>query len=261
MRWISYHGLTYLQFPMLAAVPIIDHGIFLRSVSKEQGNRSDFNLGLRCGTPDNLIWDNRRRVRSVFGQSTMVLGRQVHGVHIAHWNQQRSKETNLQSDHIYLDGDALITDLKDQLLFIQVADCQAVMMVDPGARVVANVHSGWRGSIGDIVGKTVKEMVDRFGCRADRIVCGIGPSLGPCCAEFIHYRLEIPETYWGYRGEENRFNFWRITKDQLISAGVQSRNICFSDVCTRCNPHLFFSYRGEGLTGRFTAVIGLRRES
>jgi copper oxidase (laccase) domain-containing protein len=45
--------------------------------------------------------------------------------------------------------------------------------------------------------------------------------------------------------------------DQLVAAGVPKAHVEISHFCTRCNPHLFFSYRGEGKTGRFAAVIGL----
>ena len=60
----------------------------------------------------------------------------------------------------------MITDVPGIFLLIQTADCQAVMIVDPCRRVVANVHCGWRGSTADIVGLTVKCMVDQMGLRS-----------------------------------------------------------------------------------------------
>jgi polyphenol oxidase len=140
---------------------------------------------------------------------------------------------------------------------ILVADCQPVLMVDPVNGVVANVHSGWRGSIQNIIGETVRRMAADFRSRAQDLVCGIGPSLGPCCAEFIHYEDELPEPFWRYRHSANHFDFWQASRDQLTDAGVRNENIHLPGLCTRCNPHLFFSYRGERHTGRFAAVVGL----
>jgi YfiH family protein len=132
------------------------------------------------------------------------------------------------------------------------------MVYDPVRRVVANIHSGWRGSIGNIIGRTLQEMTAAFGTAAGDVVAGIGPSLGPCCAEFVHYRKEIPRSFWPYKNADHHFNFWAISHDQLCEAGVPTEHIFASQLCTRCHTDRFFSYRGEGTTGRFAAVIGLR---
>jgi copper oxidase (laccase) domain-containing protein len=124
--------------------------------------------------------------------------------------------------------------------------------------VVANVHSGWRGSIQNIIGRTVDTMKQHFDCRPDGIIAGIGPSLGPCCAEFIHYETEIPKEFWGYMDSDDHFDFWAISSDQLMKAGVPEPNIESSQMCTRCRTDAFYSYRAEKITGRFAAVIGLK---
>jgi copper oxidase (laccase) domain-containing protein len=124
--------------------------------------------------------------------------------------------------------------------------------------VVAAIHSGWRGSVANIIGRTVAAMVETYGARPERMVAGIGPSLGPCCAEFIHYRQEMPEPLWRYKDDGCHFDFWRLSRDQLRAAGVADRRIETCGLCTRCRTDLFYSYRGEKTTGRFAAVIGLR---
>ena len=91
----------------------------------------------------------------------------------------------------------------------------------------------------------------------ENILAGIGPSLGPCCGEFVNYRKELPEGFWKYGDDANRFDFWAVSRDQLTASGVREKNIHLSRLCTKCRTDLFFSYRGEGTTGRFMAVIGL----
>ena len=152
----------------------------------------------------------------------------------------------------------MITDLPGRHLVIQTADCQAVMLYDPRRRVAANVHVGWRGSAANIIGHTVARMVAGFGCRPTDMLAGIGPSLGPCCAEFKNYRREIPSEYWRYRHAGDLFDFWALSRDQLTAAGVPPAGIHVSGLCTRCETGRFFSYRAEKRTGRLAAVIGLK---
>jgi polyphenol oxidase len=258
MDWIYHNGLTALQFPPLTAVPGIQHAIFLRRARDDQGRGSALNLGLGCGTPEQQVWHNRRRVRSFFGEGCMVFARQVHGARIAERNSAQIDTWQPDGDRVYLEGDALVTDRVDQLLFIQVADCQPILVVDPVRRVIANIHSGWRGSIQNIAGQTIEYMKRCFGCRAAHLLCGVGPSLGPCCAEFKAFRTEIPQQYWSYGDKYNHFDFWRLTRDQLTAAGVRPENVSTSGICTRCNAHLFFSYRADRNTGRFASVLALR---
>ena len=70
---------------------------------------------------------------------------------------------------------------------------------------------------------------------------------------------EIPKIFGQYKTPTDHFDFWAISRDQLADAGVPGQNIEISNVCTRCNSAVFFSYRGEGRTGRFASIIGLAR--
>ena len=162
------------------------------------------------------------------------------------------------TDEVLPEADVLVTDRTGKFLVVQVADCQAILMYDPVRRVVANAHCGWRGSVADVAGRTVAALHAGFGCRPQDLLVGVGPSLGPCCAEFVNYREEIPSGLWGYRRDTVYFDFWAMTRDQLIAAGVRAEHIETSRLCTRCNTDRFFSYRGEKRTGRFPAVIGLK---
>lgn len=155
-------------------------------------------------------------------------------------------------------GDAVVTNIPQKNLVIQVADCQAVFLYEPVQQIVANIHAGWRGSVTNIIGRTIKVIEEDFGGYSQNIVAGISPSLGPCCAEFINYRHEIPVKYWQYKDDRDHFDFWSISRSQLCNAGVKDENIDVGQVCTKCDSGNFFSYRGEGTTGRFATVIGLK---
>jgi YfiH family protein len=257
MKLVRQDNLAYLQFPALADMEGTFHGVFLRYCFNGSHQKRRFNLGLAAGDGDSQVWENRRRVQAVFEAGTLLFAHQVHGSDVCAWSGPQAARARLADQAPYCQGDALVTDLPAQALVIQVADCQPVLLLDPVRRVVANVHSGWRSSAQNILGRTVTRMQSFFGCRPQDLFCGIGPSLGPCCAEFINYRSELPPALWPYRGAHDLFDFWQISVDQLVAAGVRRGHISVSGICTKCNPHLFFTYRGEGRTGRFAAVIGI----
>jgi hypothetical protein len=258
MQLTQRDELRYFQFALLNAVPGVWHGVFARHTRAMDGHSGSFNLGLNGGAPEAEVWSRRRRAMTATNAALAVFARQVHGTEVAVWEGAEPLAGGDAGKHVQLDGDALITAQPGAALFILTADCQSILMVDPVRRVVANVHSGWRGSIANVIGATVRTMARRFGCRPQDLRCGIGPSLGPCCAEFVHYRQEIPQHYWSYRRPGDLFDFWRLSADQLADAGVRPERIETSGICTRCNRHLFFSYRAEGSqAGRFAAVIGL----
>jgi hypothetical protein len=100
-------------------------------------------------------------------------------------------------------------------------------------------------------------MVSNYNSSPSDIVAGIGPSLGQCCAEFTNYTLELPEPFWKYKNNNNHFDFWRLSFDQLCGAGVLKENIQISQLCTKCNQDLFFSYRRDKVTGRLANIISL----
>ena len=274
------NGVSFLEFPKLSGLSGIQHGVFTRKNGKSKGPFQSLNVSFGVGDNDKTVLENRKIISQCFNDNDLVFLDQVHGTRIIAYSKEhlfyRVSDTNdcfedeysetlsaqtdisgIESERRF-EADAIVTDIPGKLLVIQVADCQSVLIYDPVQQVAANVHSGWRGSINNIIGSTLKVMENSFGCHTRDIVAGIGPSLGPCCAEFVNYKNEIPELFWKYKNDNNYFDFWSISRDQLCEAGVLPENVDLSQMCTKCDLERFFSYRGEGTTGRFAALIGLK---
>jgi len=247
-----HNGLTFLQFEHLSACPGVHHAIFTRSGGVSRGAFASLNVSFAVGDDPGRVKANRDAIAGVFPKAQMVDLRQVHGTRAVDVTEAGGLPARVQAD-------ALMTGSADLALMIKTADCQSVLLFDPLHNKVANIHAGWRGSVGDIIGATVRAMGERFDTRPADLIAGIGPSLGPCCAEFVNYRREIPPALWGYKDRRDHFNFWRLSHDQLLGAGVTAEWIEIAGLCTRCRPDLFFSYRGQGVTGRFAAVIALEK--
>jgi polyphenol oxidase len=245
------NGFAYYQFEHLAAYPEVDHAVFPRTdgYSREPFHR--LNVSLSVGDDPADVRRNRERVCRCLNGSELVFARQVHGDGVL----VIAEDPAHPGPRV---GDAMVSARAGKTLVVQVADCQPILFYDPKRRVVANAHCGWRGSLAGVAVRTVQVMAERFGSDGRDVLAGIGPSLGPCCAEFVNFRSEIPPALWSYRRGPTHFDFWAITRDQLIGAGLSADHVETSGICTRCNTERFFSYRGEKTTGRFPAAIGLR---
>ena len=103
----------------------------------------------------------------------VVQAHQVHGDQVA-------VVTSAGTTREELDGyDALVTDVPGVAIGARTADCIPVLMYDPVRRVVAAVHSGWKGTVLKIAAKTLAVMASKYGSRAADILAVIGPGIGP----------------------------------------------------------------------------------
>ena len=247
--------MAYLQFSHLAEFHFIRHGIFTRAGGVSPSPYDTLNVSFSTGDDASHIKKNRALVHTQMGAAASIYAHQIHKDGILHVKDSPS-DTNLTFRNGG-EGDAMITSVSGINLTLQVADCQPILLADPVKKVVAAVHSGWRGSVLNIVGTAVSAMTSQYGCNPTDIRAGVGPSLGPCCAEFINYETELPKNLWHYKDDRDHFDFWSVTKDQLLNSGLLEDHIVIGGICTKCHPTQFFSYRKENRTGRFAAVIGL----
>ena len=230
--------------------PGLVHGVFSRQGGVSPSPYAGLNVSYNVGDTRQNIRQNRALVKDVLQFSRLVSANQIHGDRVFLLEDYPHADCEV-------DGcDALITRSTGTLLMIQQADCQAVFLFDRTQNAIGLIHAGWRGSVADIIGKTITAMQESLGCKPANIIAAISPSLGPCCAEFINYEQELPESLHKYQAHPFHFDFWAISRDQLIRAGLSSEHITAAGTCTRCTPD-YFSYRREEITGRFASVIGL----
>jgi hypothetical protein len=233
---------------------ILQNGVIRASFSREGGVSHEpyqsLNVSYHAGDSDTNIHTNRKKIKEALGIKYLVSGHQVHDDKV-YCVREKPKE-----DYEIKGYDGFITNIPDIGLMIQQADCQAVMLYDPVQKAVGIAHAGWRGSVANIIAKIIKAMSAEYGTTPSDLQAAISPSLGPCCAEFVHYRTELPTAFHTYQVRENYFDFWAISRDQLRECGVRAENIEAAEICTVCNKD-FFSYRRDKVTGRFASVIGL----
>lgn len=159
-----------------------------------------------------------------------------------------------------LPTDGACTNAPYHVLTIRHADCQPAFFYDPHKNVIAAVHCGWRGSVQNMYAKTVSTLKTVYGCLPQDLLVGIGPSLGPHYAEFVNYIDELPPSFLPWDGK-NRFDFWNISKQQLVEAGIPPSNIEIARICTYETDKQFFSYRRDKTIARNISCIVLKNPS
>jgi YfiH family protein len=249
------NGILYLQSPIFSGHNHLIHGIFTRIGGVSKPPYDTLNCSYNVGDQPERVNENLRTIRDAIGAKDLIHMNQVHGGGIV--ILQNDHHTRIESA---LNADALITDIPSVALMVKQADCQGVILYDPVKAVLAVVHCGWRGNVRDILGSVVNRMRSDLGCRESDMLAAVGPSLGPCCAEFTSYREIFPEWFREFIVRRDHFNLWEISRRQLLDAGLAENRIQIAGICTRCNTEIFYSYRGEGITGRFATVAMLREK-
>jgi YfiH family protein len=149
------------------------------------------------------------------------------------------------------EGDALVTALTGVPVSVRTADCYHILLADERNHAVAAVHAGWRGTATRIAIRALEEMHRLYGTAAADVYTAIGPGIGECCYEVgadVARQFGIEQA--------GRIDLAAINRRQLLDAGVAEHRIDVLGGCTKCDAHLFHSYRRDQLAaGRMVSYI------
>ncbi|PAF42139.1 hypothetical protein BJI48_07325 [Helicobacter sp. 11S02596-1] len=137
---------------------------------------------------------------------------------------------------------------------VMVADCNPVLVYEPKIRTFALIHAGRCGVQKRILSKTIKHILKHPQAKAQNMLIFIGPSIRKCCYEIgKDLAATFPEKYLA----NNNLDLIKMLQDELSSQQIKPHQIEISPVCSCCQNNLF-SYRREGITGRFGLIGALR---
>jgi len=147
--------------------------------------------------------------------------------------------------------DALWTAEKHLALAIKVADCLPVSLIDAAHGVIANIHSGWRGTVQGIAGATL----DAAPLDPAATTAWLGPTIRVCCFEVgEEVALQFDERFVDRsRGAKPHVDIALAVADLLHRRGVA--NVIDTGLCTRCQGSMFHSYRRDKRSGRNLAIV------
>ena len=148
--------------------------------------------------------------------------------------------------------DALFTDQRGMALGIKVADCLPVSLCDPVHRVIANIHSGWRGAVQNIASETLDTLARQTAFDPAGAYAYLGPSIRVCCFEVGEEVAAQFDEQWIDRGRgKPHVDLTRMTGALLRARGMA--NVIDTGLCTRCDSR-FHSYRRDKKSGRNLAI-------
>jgi len=185
---------------------------------------------------------------------------------LIHMKQIHSNIVHIVKDEDSFDTpptcDALITNKRNTPLMVMVADCSPILFYDDTQKVIAVAHAGRQGAFKNIIKNVLDCFVKDFKSNTTDIHVCIGPSIGECCYEVgqeIYKETKELELEYAMQKKENSYylNVSKILQTQLKESGIKKENIEISDECTCCKNDKYFSYRADGVSGRFCGVIKL----
>jgi hypothetical protein len=216
------------------------------------------NLGSHVGDIPEHVVKNRSLIRLHIPSDPIWL-QQIHSTLVS-TPAQRNK---LGSGPII--ADAAITDIPNQVLAILTADCLPVLFASKDGSIIGAAHAGWKGLCAGILENTVSEMLHaRPQLKSSDLLAYMGPAIGPNSYEvgedvYTHFASssvgikkgdfqEIPDKKGKYLA-----NLYSLAKNRLNALGLNQ--IEGGQLCTFQEPKLFYSYRRDGVTGRFASLI------
>lgn len=263
-------GLGSLQAEVLK-LPGLAHAFTTREGGCSQGAFASLNLKYPVNEQDETggqlrVRQNREQICQALALpfQDLVACQQTHEDRIQLVTPAEKGRGALSHEDGFAGTDGLITAHAGIPLLVMVADCYPVLMADPVQKVVAAVHSGWRGTQQQIARKALQQMQQQFGSRPADIRLAIGPGIG---FDRFEVGAEVVEAFADQidttdpelvrpDGSRFRLNLPGILRLQALAEGLLPEQIEILSLCTLTDQR-FFSYRREGgVTGRQAGLIG-----
>lgn len=185
----------------------------------------------------------------------VIQGHQVHGTRIALIDRPGMTREELEG------YDAFITDLPGVAIGVRTADCVPILLSDPVHRVIAAVHSGWKGTVLKVSKNTIRQMGETYGTAPEDLQAVMGPCIGPdsfqvgeeVVQKFKEAGFPMP-LIWSFRGTGDgspmsgghHIDLPMANKWILQDCGVREDRIGVYLIDTYQDPS-FFSARREGV--------------
>ncbi len=285
---LTYHssrGVEWFTSPLLDRYDFVIHAFSTRVGGVSEGDVGSLNLSIAREVAMHMeeseeacrakVNENHARLAAAVGYpaDALIFSNQTHTDNIRIM-QDIDRGNGFTRPNEYQDTDGMMTDITGQALMTFHADCVPLLLVDPVHKAIANVHSGWKGTIKGIGTKAVQKMHEVYGSDPGKIVAAIGPSICQDCFEVSEDVAQLfCEKYDPARcpdlvrpgritdeGEQKyHVNLQAACLENFLEAGMKREHISLPDICTACNREFLFSHRAsQGRRGNHAAVLMLR---
>ncbi|TSC92383.1 MAG: conserved hypothetical protein TIGR00726 [Candidatus Berkelbacteria bacterium Licking1014_85] len=180
---------------------------------------------------------------------------------VGNYRENRERLTNV---------DGLITNRKGTMLMVLTADCPPIAIYDPENHAVGLFHSGWKGTVGNIAGGGIQQMVEKYHSDPQKLIAVIGPGhskdyeVKQDLADAFRNSGQFSETeldqIFIYKDEEHfNLDLHLAINLQLQKAGIPENQIEITSFRTDTDNDLFPSHRAEhGQADRSPFILYLK---
>lgn len=241
----------------------VKHCFTTRAGGVSKNEFSSMNLRFNCDDKKENVLKNFEIICGEIGIDfrELVLSKQVHEDNIIKVTSE-DKGNGIIYPNKFQSADGLVTGERGVPLATFYADCVPVMFLDNKNGVIGMSHSGWKGTVKNIAGKTVDVFTDGYNCKKEDILAAIAPSIGVCCFEVGD---EVAEIFFEKFGDDvlEKHEKWHVNLQKAIyielkNSGISEKNITMANICTSCNSELLFSHRAsKGKRGNLAAIMEL----
>ncbi|MCX7797507.1 MAG: peptidoglycan editing factor PgeF [Melioribacter sp.] len=213
-----------------------------------------FNMSYNVGDKKEIVDENREEFFKYLG---------LNSSYIAFQKQIHSDIVNIVTKPGFVGiSDAMITEYPNIGLVISTADCVPVFLYDNKNKVIAAVHSGWKGTYLKILEKTINILFEKYNSKPENLFVYMGPSISQKNYEVKKDVASLFDCKYLLKTNDKIFlDIKKANFDILISHNIPEKNIEVSELCSFEEKNLLFSYRRDGkLSGRAIGLIALKHK-
>ena len=216
------------------------------------------NLGLHVGDSVQAVFANRASVAQCLPTEPLWLN-QTHSTVVSTPEKRKSNTA------VPIAADAIITNIPNEVLAIMTADCLPVLYASSSGNEVGAAHAGWRGLCSGVLENTAHELLSlNPQLNPQDLIVWMGPAIGPKHFEvgsdvlesFNAAHIPFPEAaFKPISDKPGKYlaDIYVLARSRLHAFGITQ--IYGGDFCTVSEPDQYFSYRRDGVTGRFASFI------
>ncbi len=221
---------------------------------------ASLNLGSHVGDDPFAVEENRRRALDALGVApedadNLLVPNQVHGDHVVTVRESGADYLESVREELSEGADAIVCCVPHVPVMLCFADCVPVVITCSGGFAIA--HSGWKGTLAGISGKTVRALAEATGVAPREMKAFIGPHI---LGDEYEVSQDLVKTFSlqfaNIDGSGSRLlDLSCAIRQSLEEDGVLPCEIYDPGLSTMRLGDRFYSYRREaGTCGRHAAV-------
>jgi len=252
------HRVLPVLRPDWPAPPGVRAAMSTRAGGVSRAPWDSLNLSVSVGDEAAAVAENRARWVASLGHAPAWL-HLVHGRAVLRLQAGGPEHPTTRADAAWTTDPGVVCQ-------VTAADCLPVLFALRDGSAVGAAHAGWRGLAAGVLEATVAAICEGVGAPPQELQAWLGPCIGP---QAFEVGAEVLQAFGceAAAGSSPRFvsrprgdgrarwlaDLPALATDRLQAVGVT--RITASGLCTVADTSRFFSFRRDGVTGRFAAAI------